>query len=88
MQICDTYSPKYSLHQSQLHSITALHNQSLFVHQAPCGPSMEDNYWRLGAKWILKLRKKINVSRSTLYLAISYLKQLIVSGCILNESNY
>jgi hypothetical protein len=50
--------------------------------------SIEEGYWRCATKWILRLRKKLNVSKSTLYLAISYLWRMVKLGCNLNESNY
>lgn len=49
---------------------------------------MEEGYWRSATKWILRLRKKINVSKGTIYLAISYMWRLIKIGCNLNEDNY
>lgn len=36
----------------------------------------------------MRLRKKLNVSKGTLYLAISYLWRLTKLGCNLNEDNY
>ena len=36
----------------------------------------------------MKLRKKINISKSSLYLAVSYLGKLVKLGFTLNEDNY
>ena len=50
--------------------------------------SIEEGYWRSASKWILRLRKRINISKPTLYLAISYLFKLTKFGCNLSEDNY
>ncbi len=50
--------------------------------------SIEEGYWRNCTKWIMRLRKKINISKSSLYLAVSYLGKLLKLGFILNEDNY
>ena len=36
----------------------------------------------------MRLRKKINISKSSLYLAVSYLGKLVKLGFTLNEDNY
>jgi hypothetical protein len=50
--------------------------------------SIEEGSWRAATKWILRLRKRLNVQKSTLYLSISYLWRLVRQGCVLTEANY
>lgn len=90
MQVCNAYSPQFQMYSPQLHkssSLTALQDQNYYSSSSSIQP-IEEGYWRSATKWILRLRKKINVSRGTIYLAISYLWRMIKLGCNLNEDNY
>lgn len=90
MQICDTYSPKYYTQHTHLQnscSAKSLKEQN-YISRSPDCSAFEHAYWRSSARWILKLRKRTSISKSTLYLAISYLARLVRLGCTLNESNY
>lgn len=87
--MCDAYSPKSP--ETQAHSVGPMGSEQIGISchdQAACGVSMEETYWRHAAKWILRLRRKDNISKSTIYLAISYLSKLVQLGCVLNEANY
>ncbi len=90
MQVCNTYSPQFNLYPNQLHKTASLPNfqEQNYYSSSSSIDSIEEGYWRCTTKWILRLRKKLNVSKSTLYLAISYLGRLVKLGYNLNEDNY
>lgn len=92
MQVCNNYSPNFCAQHTQLHKTTSLPAFQLgdqqFHNSTSSIQSLSESYWRSATKWIMRLRKKINVSKSTLYLAVSYLWKLIRLGCALNEDNY
>ena len=92
MQVCNNYSPSFTAQHTQLHKTTSLPSFQLYDQHAYSSnssiESLEEGYWRSAAKWIIRLRRKVSVSRSTLYLAISYLWRLVRLGCVLNEDNY
>lgn len=90
MQVCNSYSPQFNLYANQLHKTASLPNfqEQNYYSSSSSIESIEEGYWRCATKWILRLRKKINVSKSTLYLSISYLWKMIKLGCTLNEENY
>lgn len=92
MQVCNNYSPSYSAQHAQLHKTSSLPTFQLSDQQYYSSnssiESLEEGYWRSASKWIMRLRRKINVSKSTLYLAISYLWRMIKLGFVLNEDNY
>ena len=92
MQVCNNYSPNFTVQYTQLHKTTSLPSfqmqEQQFYSSNSSIESQEESYWRNASKWIMRLRKKINVSKCTLYLAISYMWKLIRLGCIMNEDNY
>lgn len=88
MQICNTFTHSLTP-SSQLHktvSMPVFQDQTSFSHEYV--ESVEEGYWRNCTKWIMRLRKKINISKSSLYLAVSYLGRLLKLGFTLNEDNY
>ena len=92
MQVCNNYSPSFSAQHAQLHKTTSLPSFQLpeqqFYSSTSSIESLKEGYWRSATKWIMRLRKKVNVSKCTLYLAVSYLWRLTKLGCTLNEENY
>ena len=92
MQVCNNYSPNFTAQHTQLHKTASLPSFQLgeqqYYSSSSSIESIEEGYWRGASKWIMRLRRKINVSKSTLYLAVSYLWRLIKLGFILNEDNY
>lgn len=92
MQVCNNYSPTFCAQHTQMHKSASLPSFQLpdpsFYTSGSSIDSLDHAYWRISTKWIMRLRRKINVSKSTLYLAISYLWKLLKLGCILNEDNY
>ena len=90
MQVCNSYSPQFNLYSNQLHktaSLPCFQDQNYYSSSSSI-QSIEEGYWRSATKWILRLRKKLNLSKGTLYLAISYMWRLVKLGCNLNEDNY
>lgn len=90
MQVCNSYSPQFAVYPTQLHktaSLPSFGDQNYYSSSSSI-ESVEEGYWRNATKWILRLRKKLSVSKGTLYLAISYLWRLVKLGCNLNEENY
>ena len=87
MQVCNNITHPLS-QNSQLHKTLSMPN---FQDQLPFHSqlqSIEETYWRQCTKWILKLRKKINISKSSLYLAVSYLAKLTRLGFTLTHDNH
>ena len=92
MQICNSYSPQLNVYTQKLiknASLPSIQEDNNYSSSSTSSvESNEEGYWRCSTKWILRLRNKINVSKSTIYLSISYLWRLIKLGCNLNEENY
>lgn len=90
MQVCNSYSPQYNLYANQLHKTVSLpcFQEQNYYSSSSSIQFIEEGYWRSATKWILRLRKKLNLSKGTLYLAISYMWRLVKLGCNLNEDNY
>lgn len=89
MQVYHVLSPQYGQPQRPLHKVTSMPTFLQDNHYDPnCSPptssssceSLEEGYWRSASKWILRLRKKLNLSKSSIYLAISYLFKLTKLG--------
>lgn len=88
MQVCTSITNHLS-HSSRLYktvSLPTFQEQMSGVHIL--SESKEEGCWRNCTKWIMKLRKKIKISKGSLYLAVSYLARLVRMGFTLSEENW
>ena len=92
MQVQTHYSPRLQYHSylTKSSSMSSLDTQAHYNSSSSISSteSLEEESWRNAAKWIIRLRKKLNVQKSTIYLAISYLHRLVAKGAKINDSNY
>lgn len=88
MQVCSSFSQSLSQNPQLQKSVSLPTFHEQVPHNQQQMQSIEEGYWRQCTKWILRLRKKINISKSSLYLGISYLVRLVKLGFVLNEDNH
>ena len=93
MQICGNLSPQYVHSQHQFPKIASTPTLQTFgcpqIQTTDYTAMIQDGYWRAATKTILKLKKCIKISKDSLFLAITYLRRIVIDFRFqINENNY